>query len=111
MCITFIGPPLPPDPVLIINSSSQLDIQWEIPYAHENYSVERYNIQITNTSSGDSDVLKSVELQFNETSYTHIFQNKVKYCQILTVNVTAISVVGSSVPGSVSRGFPIGEDF
>ena len=102
------GPPLPPDPVLVINSSSQLDIQWEIPYSHNDYPVESYNIQIVNTSSGN--VLEGpVELQPNETSYVYTFEDEVQYCQILTVNVTAVSALGSSVPGSVSRGFPIGE--
>ena len=102
------GPPLPPDPVLVINSSSQLDIQWEVPYSHNDYPVESYNIQIVNTSSGN--VLEGpVELQPNETSYVYTFEDEVQYCQILTVNVTAVSALGSSVPGSVSRGFPIGE--
>ena len=104
-----LGPPLPPEPILVINSSSQLDIQWEVPYSHENYSVESYYIQIVNTSSGD--VLESVELLYNETSYVYTFEDEVQYCQILTVNVTAISALGSSVPGSTTRGFPIGETF
>ena len=51
------------------------------------------------------------ELQSNETSYVYTFEDEVQYCQILTVNVTAVSALGSSVPGSVSRGFPIGEIF
>ena len=89
----------------MINSSSQLDIQWEVPYAHNDYSVESYNIQIVNTSSGN--VLEGPsELQSNETSYVYTFENEVQYCQILTVNV---SVLGSSVPGSTTRGFPIGK--
>ena len=49
-------------------------------------------------------------LQSNETSYVYIFEDDVEYCQILTVNVTAVSALGPSVPGLVSRGFPIGEN-
>ena len=48
-------------------------------------------------------------LNFNGTSYVYSFEDDVKYCQILTVNVTAVSALGPSVPGSVSRGFPIGK--
>ena len=78
------GPPLPPEPVLVINSSSQLDIQWEVPYSHDDYPVQSYNIQIVNTSSGN--VLEGpAELQSNETSYVYTFEDEVQYCQILTV--------------------------
>ena len=31
-----------------------------------------------------------------------------QYCQIITVNVTAVSDVGQSIPASVTAGFPIG---
>ena len=57
-------------------------------------------------SSGD--VLDSI-LGYNETSYVYTFEDDVQYCQIIAVNVTAVSALGPSVPGSVSRGFPIGE--
>ena len=57
-------------------------------------------------SSGD--ILESL-LEYTETSYVYTFDEDVQYCQILTVNVTAISAVGPSVPASVSKGFPIGE--
>jgi hypothetical protein len=100
------GPPLPPDPVIVINSSSsQLDIQWGIPYSNAEYPVISYDIQIVNMSSGD--VLERAN--YNDTSYKYTFADDVQYCQILTVNVTAVSAVGSSSPGTVSRGIPIGE--
>ena len=93
---------------MITVSSSQLDIQWGIPYSHSGYPVVSFNIQIVNTSSGD--VLESV-LNYNDTSYEYTFEDKlnVQYCQIITVNVTAVSAAGSSTPGSVSRDIPIGE--
>ena len=60
-----------------------------------------------NTSSGN--VLEGpAELQYNETSYVYTFEDEVQYCQILTVNVTAVNALGSSVPGLTTRGFPIG---
>ena len=100
---------MPPKPALVIDSSSQLDIKWGPPYSHVDYPVESYNIQIVNVSSGG--ILEMAELQSNETSYVYFFDDDVRYCQNLTVNVTAVSALGSSVPGLVSRGFPIGEDF
>ena len=100
------GPPLPPEPVLVINSSSQLDVHWEIPYSNELYPVENYGILILNISSGN--VLDSV-LNFNGTTYVYTFEDNVEYCQVLTVNVTAVSALGLSAPGSASRGFPIGK--
>ena len=57
-------------------------------------------------SSGS--ILDSV-LNYNGTSYEYTFEDDVQYCQIIAVNVTAVSALGPSVPGSVSRGFPIGE--
>ena len=74
------------------------------------YPVESYIIKIVNMSSGDVLVDDRV-LEYNETSYQYTFEEDVQYCQILTVNVTAISALGLSEPGSVSRGFPIGENF
>ena len=102
------GPPQPPEPFLEINSSSQLDVHWDVPYSNEKYPVKNYNILIVNMSLGD--VLASV-LEYNETSFVHIFDDEVQYCQILTVNVTAVSALGPSVPGSASRGFPIGKHY
>ena len=103
------GPPQPPDPALVITSSSQLDIQWEVPYSHTDYPVLNYSIQIVNMSSGEG--LDTAELQSNETSYTYKFNEDVVYCQTLTVNVTAANHLGQSEPGSVFRGFPIGKDY
>ena len=63
-----------------------------------------------NTSSGN--VLEGpAELQYSETNYVYTFEDEVQYCQILTVNVTAVSALGYSVPGSVSRGIPIGKNY
>ena len=90
----------------MINSSSKLYVQWEIPYSHDDYPVVSYDIQIVNVSFGE--VLVSV-FNYNETSYEYTFEDDVQYYQIIAVNVTAVSALGPSVPGSVSRGFPIGE--
>ena len=83
-----------------------MDVHWEVPYSNEQYPVENYGFLILNMSSGN--VLDSV-LHFNGTSYVYSFEDDVKYCQVLTVNVTAVSALGPSLPGSVSRGFPIGK--
>ena len=90
----------------MINSSSQLDIHWAVPYSNERYPIVSYNIDIVNMSSAA--VLANVT-DYNETSFVHIFDGDVKYCQILTVNITAVNALTSSVPGSASRGFPIGK--
>ena len=90
----------------MINTSSQLKIYWGVPYSHQKYPIESYNIQIVNMSSGN--VLESL-LEYVETSYVYTFEDDVQYCQILTVNVMAVSAVGQSITASVSRGFPIGE--
>ena len=73
----------------MINSPSQLDIHWQGPYSNELYPAVGYNIQIVNMNSGD--VLASV-LEHSQTIFVHIFDDEVKYCQILTVNVTAIKI-------------------
>ena len=57
-----------------------------------------------NLSSGD--VLDSL-LEYTGTNYVYTFDDDVQYCQILTVNISAVNVAGPSMPGSVSRGFPI----
>ena len=58
-----------------------------------------------NKCSGD--VLENL-LEYVETSYVHTFEDGMQYCQIITVNVTAISDVGPSIPASVTAGVPIG---
>ena len=100
------GPPLPPEPLLVINSSSQLDIHWEVPYSNELYPIESYNILIVNMSTGD---MLARERGYNKTSFVYFFDDEVQYCQVLTVNVTAINALGQSSPGSASRGFPVGK--
>ena len=92
----------------MINSSSRLDIYWKVPYSNERYPVESYNILLVNTSSTESDVLNNTQM-YNATSFVHIFYGDVEYCQILTVNVTAVSALGLSLPGSAAMGFPIGK--
>ena len=92
----------------MINSLSQLDIHWKVPYSNEQYPVETYGILIVNMSSGN--VLDNV-LNFNDTIYVYTFEDEVQYCQILTVNVTALSALGSSASGSASMGFPIGKNY
>ena len=91
---------------MTISSTSQLCVQWEIPYSHKDYSVDGYQVQIVNTSNGA--LIEMAELQSNETSFALLLDEAVQYCQFLTVNVTALSSLGRSSPGSVSIGFPIG---
>ena len=95
---------LPADPMLRIISSSQVEIRWEIPNSHELFRLQGYNIEIVNGSSGD--VLQIVQ-DYNETSYVYNFEDDVRYCQILTISVTAVAALELSVPQSVSRGIPI----
>jgi hypothetical protein len=103
-----VGPPLPPDPVLVTLCASRLEIRWEIPYSPDNYTVESYNIEVVNETSGD--VLVSV-MQQNETSHGIALEEveQLMSCHLLKVSVTAVSFVGESEPGSVTGGFPIGE--
>ena len=59
-----------------------------------------------NKSSGD--VLESL-LEYVETRYVYTFEEDMRYCQTITVNMTAVSDVGQSIPASVTAGFPIGK--
>ena len=61
---------------MITSNPSQLDIQWGIPYSHADYPVLSYDIQIVNTSSGDT--LESV-LNYNDTSYEYTFDDNIQY--------------------------------
>ena len=105
---TLLGPPLPPDPILVTLCASQLEIQWEVPYSPDNFTVESYNIEVVNGTSGD--VLHDF-MQQNETSHRLILDgiDQITSCHLLTVSVTAVSMVGESEPGMVSGGFPIGK--
>lgn len=103
-----VGTPLPPDPVLVTLCASQLEIQWEIPYSPDNFTVNSYSIEVVNQTSGD--VLVRVKHQ-NETSHGIILERveQVMSCHLLTVSVIAVSIVGESEPGLIAGGFPIGE--
>ena len=92
--------------MLVIASPSRINIEWEVPYSSEDYPVENYNIQLTNATSGD---LFETLPTYNGTNYMYEFEDDVRYCQTLTVNVTAVSALGQSVPGSSSIDFPIGK--
>ena len=90
----------------MVNSPTQLKVQWDVPYSHQEHPIESYNIQILNMNSGN--VLESL-LEYTETNYVYTFDDDVQYCQILTVSITAVSAMGQSTPASVSRGIPIGK--
>lgn len=107
MTLCCVGPPLPPAPVLVTLCPSQLEIQWEIPYSPENFTVESYNIKVVNETSRE--VAVSVMKQ-NETSHRLVLDgvDQVMTCDLLTISVTAVSVVGESEAGVVIGGFPIG---
>ena len=49
----MLGPPLPPYPNLKVLNSSQLELQWDIPYSNENYPIWHFNVHIKflNTNS------------------------------------------------------------
>ena len=99
---------MPPDPVLVTLCASQLEIQWEVPYSPENFTVESYNFIVVNQTSGD--VLVDVMHQ-NETRHGLVLAGieQVMSCHLLAISVTAVSAVGESEPGMVRGGFPIGE--
>ena len=105
------GPPLPPDPVLKFLLPSQLEIQWETPYSHENFPVESYKIlMISKNLQRMEDVLVDVT-NYTNTSYVFTFDSKVSVldCHSLTVNVTAIASIGESIPRTVEGNYPIGK--
>ena len=111
MILTYVcvsGPHLPPDPVLTVNTvtSSQLYIWWEVPYSHNGYPIENYDIQILEKSSSDTNIFENVP-EYNETSYVYIFEDDMQYCQIFIIIISAVNSLGSSTPGSASRGFPL----
>ena len=103
-----LGPPLPPDPVLVILCASQLEIQWEVPYSPDNFIIESYNIEVVNETTGD---VQLDVIQLNQTRHRLALDgvDQVMSCDVLTVSVTAVSAVGESEPGMVSGGFPIGK--
>ena len=56
------------------------------------------------------DVLVDVT-NYTNTSYVFTFDSKVSVldCHSLTVNVTAVSSIGESTPGTVEANYPIGK--
>ena len=104
--LLYVGPPLSPDPTLNVLSPSQLKIQWDIPFSHESDPIQRYDIQILNTSSG-----RKFEYNVSQNGYTFPTEdgNKAEHCHHLMFNVTAVSAQGQSKPGKVSGGFPVGK--
>ena len=102
----IIGTPLPPNPNLKVLSSSQFEVQWDVPYSNEDYPIQHYNIQIINTSSGQELLDSVVE---NRYVYNAENGNTETQCDLLIFSVTAVNELGQSVPGNVSGGFPIGK--
>ena len=111
MVIFCSGPPLPPHPDITFLLPSQLEIQWEIPYSHENFPVESYKISmISKNSRTTTDVLVDIT-NYTNTSYVFTFDSEVSVldCHSLTVNVTAVTSVEESIPGTVEAKYPIGK--
>lgn len=97
---------MPPNPILKVIDSSQLELQWNIPYSYESDPIQHYDIQILNTSSGhkfDDSVTQ------NRYVYTNKNGNAATQCDLLMFNVVAVSALGRSILGNVSGGFPVGK--
>jgi hypothetical protein len=101
----IVGPPLSPIPNLKVFSSSQLELEWDIPYSNEDYPIQHFDIHVLNTSSGHEFVDRIIQ---NRYVYNTEGGNPATQCDLLMFSVTAVSELGQSVPGIVSGGFPIG---
>ena len=110
LCV-YIGPPLPPDPILTTLLPTDLEVQWGIPYSHENYPVESYNIEIVSTTSSNIQSVLAEVREYNDTSYNYTFDSKATLleCHNVTASITAVSASGESEPGMAFITYPIGK--
>ena len=86
-------------------NATAVQVSWKEPFIWEGYTIDGYFITVDNTSSG--------EVWWNETvnaTFTIVYSEGIaETCVDFVFNVSAESVLGSSKPGAVISGFPIGK--
>ena len=112
--LIFIGPPLTPRPKFHVVNATHIEIEWDKPFALPEFDVLYYNLSIVNTSLENDTSSNELFIASESTGYPirHYISNMgdiPKECVYLNFNLTATSDAGTSDPGSVSGGFPIGK--
>ena len=96
------GPPLAPAPFVEARNATAVQVSWKEPFIWEGYTIDGYSITVENTSSGE--VWRET---VNATSIIIDREGIAQTCAV--ISVSAQSILGSSKPGVVTNGFPIGK--
>ena len=92
-----------PAPFVEARNATAMQVSWKEPFIWEGYTIDSYFITVENTSSGAVIRRETV----NATSTTIYDEGIAVTCAVF--NVSARSNLGSSKPGVVTSGFPIGK--
>ena len=83
-------------------NATAVQVSWKEPFIWEGYTIDSYFITVENTSSGEV-----WHETVNATSTIIDREGITLACAVF--NVSAQSILGSSKPGVVTSGFPIGK--
>ena len=93
-------------------------IHWEEPFTWENFPILRYNLNITNHSLIDEQILTQMSIPSNTSTssgpgalnFTYSFTSKGRICYGLDVALSATNAIGESDSSIVHTGHPIGRN-
>ena len=92
-----------PAPFVEARNATAVQVSWKEPFIWEGYTIDGYFITVENTSSG--------EVWHETVNATSIIIDREGIALTCAVfNVSAESILGSSKPGVVTSGFPIGKN-
>ena len=83
-----------------------MQLSWSAPYTAEAYPIEKYTVNITNTTTEET---SRVDVYPSDGSETYTIQDSPSDCHTLEFEVMAVSGAGTSTAGTASAGFPVGE--
>ena len=105
MCTCLIlGAPAAPDVSLTAVSSSEMILQWPVPFTWPDLNITRYDITTNNSINGQT----SWSSQSN--SLTVPADPNSPLCTLYRYSVVAHNRLGASGPGTVTGGFPRGKN-
>ena len=91
-----------PAPFVEARNATAVQVSWKEPFIWEGYTIDSYFITVENTSSGEV-----WHQTVNDTFIIVSSEGIALTCAVF--NVSATSILGSSKPGVVTSGFPIGK--
>lgn len=101
----FSGAPSPPVPILRFDGPGTVTLEWDAPFSWSQYPIKYYNVTAFNHPELDQEAIQDTSVQYRADE-----GHQLQECEEIEFRVRATNSLGDSEYGSVTAGFPIGEN-